>query len=138
MDTLTPEERSANMGRIRSSGTKPEKAVRRLVYAMGYRYRLHLAKLPGKPDLVFPGRKKVIFVHGCFWHQHENCIDGRIPKSHVEYWQPKLMKNVQRDREHHNRLSAMGWKFLVVWECEASRPQELEKRIKDFLDGAMT
>jgi len=97
MDKLTAERRSANMRAIRSKGTKPEMRVRRLIHTLGYRYRLHRKDLPGKPDLVFPGRRCVIFVHGCFWHQHAGCREGRPPRSNSGYWTPKLSRTVERD-----------------------------------------
>ena len=135
MDKVTPQRRSANMARIRSKGMKPELDVRKLVHRMGYRYRLHRKDLPGKPDMVFPSRRKVIFVHGCFWHQHsaENCLDGRHPKSNTDYWRPKLTRNVERDAEHLSRLDADGWQVLVIWECETKNLGEMARRIASFL-----
>lgn len=118
VDSLTPERRSEVMSRIRSTDTKPEMRVRRLAYALGYRYRLHRKDLPGRPDLVFPGRRKVIFVHGCFWHQHLGCPAGRIPKSRPEFWEPKLQKNRQRDAANKRELVVAGWQVLVLWECQ--------------------
>src|SRR5262245_26748245 len=99
MDKIAPKRRSANMARIRSVNTGPEMTVRRMAHGLGYRYRLHHRDLPGKPDLVFVAQKKIIFVHGCFWHQHEHCREGRLPGSNSEYWQPKLTRNVRRDAE---------------------------------------
>lgn len=127
------------MRRIRSRGTELELAVRRLVHSMGYRYRLHRNDLPGCPDLAFSRRKKVIFVHGCFWHQHKdpNCKIARVPKSRPEYWLPKLQRNVERDALHQIRLRKMGWDVLVVWECQTKDRQILADRIKDFLDGVV-
>ncbi len=133
-DTLTPDQRSERMGRIRAKGSKPKMRVRRLVHAMGYRYRLHRSDLPGKPDLVFPGRHKVILVHGCFWHRHD-CHLGRLPKSRLEFWLPKLEANKRRDEEVGARLSALGWRYLVVWECEVGHDLDLGERIKNFLEG---
>lgn len=135
VDKLTPEKRSANMGRIRSKDTKPEIAVRRLVHAMGYRFRLHRKDLPGKPDLVFPGRRAVIFVHGCFWHQHsaEACLDGRKPKSNTGYWSEKLERNVRRDAVARESLIQAGWTVLTVWECEIRDTARLRERIGEFL-----
>jgi DNA mismatch endonuclease (patch repair protein) len=135
MDKLSPERRSANMRAIRSKGMKPELIVRKLVHSLGYRYRLHRKELPGKPDLAFVGRKKAIFVHGCFWHQHENCREGRPPKSNVGYWGPKLARNVERDAENAQKLSDMGWQVLTVWECETKRPSELIERLSAFLSN---
>lgn len=137
MDRITPEARTRNMTAIRSKDMKPEMAVRRLVYGMGYRYRLHRKKLPGKPDLVFPGRRSVIFVHGCFWHQHgnESCRIARMPKSNTEYWIPKLERNVERDRDNLVTLRENGWKVLVIWECEMDDIEALERRVREFLDA---
>lgn len=139
-DKLTPEQRSVNMSRIRSKGMKPEMQVRKLVHSMGYRYRLHRPDLPGKPDLVFPGRKAIIFVHGCFWHQHPdpNCQDARTPKSNLEYWQPKLRRNQMRDRDERDQLGTMGWRVFVVWECEIKQSDVLKERIRLFLDSTQT
>lgn len=106
--------RSENMRRIRSKDTRPEMAVRRIVHGLGYRYRLHRKDIPGKPDLVFPRHRKVIFVHGCFWHQHPGCQDGRLPKSNTSYWGPKLKRNVERDKTALAELSSLGWEVLVI------------------------
>ena len=135
MDKLTPERRSANMARIRSSGTKPEMLVRRLAHRLGYRYRLHRKDLPGKPDLVFPGRRAIIFVHGCFWHQHPDptCKDSVLPKSREEYWLPKLQRNQQRDSEHVEALLKEGWRVLIIWECETRNLAELTLTLQSFL-----
>lgn len=132
-DKLTAERRSTNMSRIRSRDTRPEMIVRRLVHGMGYRYRLHVAKLPGKPDLVFPCLKRIVDVRGCFWHQHPGCIDSHIPKTRIEYWQPKLAGNKRRDTENKARLKAQGWKMLTVWECQLDNQQKLQERLKRFL-----
>ncbi len=136
MDKLTPERRSANMSRIRSRDTSPEMIVRRLVHAMGYRYRLHAANLPGKPDIVLPRLKKIIEVRGCFWHQHSNCIDSHIPKSRQQYWLPKLLGNQRRDSETGRRLSELGWRVCIVWECETRSLVKLKKRLRRFLETA--
>jgi DNA mismatch endonuclease, patch repair protein len=134
-DTITKERRSWNMSQIRSTGTKPEKIVRKLVHGMGYRYRLHRKGLPGKPDLVFGPRRKIIFVHGCFWHQHmaNDCLDGRKPKSNTLYWNKKLSRNVERDAENRMQLSKLGWDVLVVWECETKNIDELLQKLDRFL-----
>jgi len=132
-DTITPTRRSANMARIRSKDMKPELVVRRLVHSLGYRYRLHRNDLPGKPDLVLGPRRKVIFVHGCFWHQHAGCREGRIPKSNQTYWQPKLARNVERDQRVQRELAEAGWTVIVVWECEISDLDTLKERISGFL-----
>ncbi|HIB12550.1 MAG TPA: DNA mismatch endonuclease Vsr [Dehalococcoidia bacterium] len=133
-DKLTSERRSANMSAIRSQGMKPELRVRRTAHAMGYRFRLHRRDLPGKPDLVFPGRQKAIFVHGCFWHQHVGCQDGRMPQSNTSYWWPKLMRNKERDVDHLTRLTTAGWKVLVVWECETVDHEDLSSQLQKFLE----
>ncbi len=135
-DKISPDRRSENMRRIRAKDMKPEMIVRRLVHGMGFRYRLHRKDLPGKPDLVFGPRRKVVFVHGCFWHQHNNpnCLDGRMPKSRVEYWEPKLRRNVERDTENCKRLKDEGWQVLTVWECECRDEPALIETIKRFLD----
>lgn len=135
MDNLTPEERSERMSRIRNKDTKPELAVRSLVHGMGYRYRLHSHKLPGSPDMVFAGRKKVIFVHGCFWHYHRNCRQYRFPKTNVDFWKPKLEQNRRRDKKNLEELNKMGWNSLVIWECELKDMERLEERIRSFLDS---
>ncbi|MBM3607245.1 MAG: DNA mismatch endonuclease Vsr [Alphaproteobacteria bacterium] len=132
-DTLTPAQRSANMAAIRSKDMKPEMAVRSLVHRMGYRFRLHRKDLPGKPDLVFASRKAVIFVHGCFWHQHSACREGRMPGTRLEYWKPKLERNIARDIQNQLALKSLGWRVLVLWECETGRDGELAVRIKKFL-----
>ena len=135
-DKLTPERRSVNMSRIRSRDMKPELIVRRLVHSLGFRYRLHDPRLPGKPDLVFSSRHKVIFVHGCFWHQHPDpsCLDGRAPKSNTTYWNEKLRRNVERDAQHIARLDELGWSVLVVWECELRDRAALQVKITKFLN----
>jgi len=132
-DPLTPAERSERMSRIRNTDTKPEMIVRRIVHGLGYRYRLHAPDLPGHPDLVFRPRGKVIFVHGCFWHQH-GCRQYRQPRTKRSFWEPKLEGNKERDKINQNKLSAMGWKFLVIWECELQDTEKLRKRINEFLD----
>jgi DNA mismatch endonuclease (patch repair protein) len=134
-DSLTPAQRSVNMSAIRSQNTKPEMAVRRLLHGAGYRFRVHARDLPGKPDVVFPGRKMAIFIHGCFWHQHEiaTCLDGRRPKSNTSYWTAKLDRNVERDRLNVERLRVAGWTTLTVWECETKDGRNLMARLAHFL-----
>ena len=136
MDKLTRERRSWNMSRIRSGNTKPEVAVRKLVFSLGYRYRVHVHKLPGRPDIVFASRKKIIFVHGCFWHQHPDpaCPVARKPKTATKYWNEKLARNVLRDAEHIEKLSRLGWRVLTLWECELADLKLLISRIRRFLD----
>ena len=132
MDTLSREQRSERMSLVRSKGSKAELAVRRLVFAMGYRYRLHQRQLPGTPDLVFPSRRRVIFVHGCFWHRHEGC--GRMPKSRLEFWEPKLEANRRRDEANLALLAEMGWRTLVVWECQLRDLGQVRKTIRSFME----
>ena len=135
MDNLTPERRSENMRRIRSRDMKPELLVRSLVHRLGYRYRLHRRDLPGKPDLVFGPRRKVIFVHGCFWHGHDDaaCLDGRSPKSNQAYWVPKLSRNRARDAANVAALGEKGWAVLTIWECETRNEVILAARLQAFL-----
>ena len=135
MDKLTAEERSRNMAAIRSQDMKPELAVRKLAHKLGFRFRLHRKELPGKPNLVFPKYKAVIFVHGCFWHQHpkDGCLDARPPKSNSVYWGPKLARNVERDAKNRASLEQQGWRVLVIWECETKDTARLASAIRDFL-----
>lgn len=133
-DVLTPEQRKLNMSRIRNKDTRPEMIVRSLIHRMGYRYRLHTKKLPGKPDVVLSSYKKIIFVHGCFWHMH-SCRYGKVkPQTNADFWQNKRMGNVKRDRKILSLLKKDGWKVLVVWECWIKKPNELYKRISEFLN----
>jgi DNA mismatch endonuclease (patch repair protein) len=134
MDKLSPERRSENMRRIRNKNTKPEMVVRRLIYSLGYRYRIHQKQLPGKPDLVFTKRRKIILIHGCFWHLHSECREGRIPNSRKDYWLPKLTKNVNRDTDNLTKLNAAGWEVMVIWECQLSNLKELAENVKSFLN----
>ncbi len=133
VDTLSVEARSALMSRIRNRDTKPELAVRKLLHGMGYRYRLHRSDLPGTPDLVFPGRSSVIFVHGCFWHLHDGCKHARMPKSRVAYWVPKLKGNRTRDRRNERALRTRGWRVMVIWECQVGNLDRIESRARRFL-----
>lgn len=135
MDTLTPHQRSERMGRVRGKDSKPEMKVRQLVHSMGFRYRLHGKGLPGRPDLVFRSRSKVIFVHGCFWHRHANCALARIPKSRHDFWVPKLERNAARDRTNLEKLTSQGWDSLVIWECELRDLSAVAKRVRVFLSG---
>lgn len=136
MDKISVERRRANMQAIRSVGMKPELIVRKLAHALGHRFRLHRKDLPGKPDLVFGRKRKVIFVHGCFWHLHKNCVDGRMPKSNLGYWKPKLLRNVERDAKHVAALQAAGWKSIIIWECETKDVSKLTRKIARFLGEA--
>jgi len=135
VDTLTSVERSARMARVRGKDSKPEMLVRRLVHAMGFRYRLHDRRLPGSPDLVFPRLRKVIFVHGCFWHRHEDihCKLARWPKSRLDFWRPKLQGNRERDLRHQAELEKLGWRIFVVWECRMRDKEQLENELREFL-----
>lgn len=137
-DTLTPQERSERMSRIRGKDSVSEIRLRRLIHGMGYRYRLHVKTLPGTPDLVFPARKAVIFMHGCFWHRHQDCRLARMPKSRVAYWREKLEANRRRDDENVRRLNELGWSVLVVWECQMKEKDmnEVSNVVRRFLaDG---
>jgi len=132
-DKLSAEHRSRNMAAIRSKNMKPELAVRSLVHNLGFRFRLHKKELPGKPDLVFSSLKKAIFVHGCFWHQHNACREGRMPGSRQEYWIPKLSRNVARDAQHIRDLKKDGWNVLIIWECETKEIPSIQRKILKFL-----
>jgi len=134
MDIIAPAQRSILMSRIRGKDTKPEVAVRRAVHALGYRFRLHRSDLPGSPDLVFPRLRKVIFVHGCFWHRHAGCRYAYVPKSNTDFWMTKFASNVERDSLVLHRLDELRWKTLVVWECELSDASVLAPRLVSFLD----
>ena len=135
MDSLSPAERSEIMARVRAKNSRPELLVRKLVYAQGYRYRLHARELPGRPDLVFRKYRKVIFVHGCFWHRHAKCALARMPKSRLDFWQPKLEGNRRRDQRNRRALVKDGWKVLTIWECQLKGIVNLEARIRRFLDA---
>ena len=133
-DRLTPAQRSWNMSRIKGKDTKPELLLRKLLFSLGFRYRVNYPALPGKPDIVFPKRKKVIFVHGCFWHRH-NCQTGKKePKSNTAYWIPKFERNKKRDNGNKKELLSTGWKVMEIWECELKDQLNLTNRIKSFLE----
>jgi DNA mismatch endonuclease (patch repair protein) len=136
-DTLTPQERTARMARVRGKDTGAELAVRHVTHGLGYRYRLHVGGLPGRPDLVFRPRRKVIFVHGCFWHRHEDadCRLARLPKSRLDFWLPKLEANRLRDRRDLEKLDALGWRSLVIWECVIRDRARLARTIAEFLEA---
>jgi DNA mismatch endonuclease, patch repair protein len=136
-DTLTAAARSERMSRVRGRDTKPELAVRRLLHRMGYRYRLHAQDLPGRPDIVFRGRRRAIFVHGCFWHRHPSstCPLARLPKSRLDFWLPKLEGNRARDLQNVERLEALGWRVLLVWECELRDREQLKIALQRFVEG---
>lgn len=134
-DKLSTARRSENMRRIKSKGMKPELLVRSIVHGIGFRYALHRKDLPGKPDMVFALKKKIIFVHGCFWHGHrsKHCVDGHLPKSNLEYWVPKIAGNRKRDARNRLALKNKGWKVLEIWECETKDLISLRKKIRKFL-----
>jgi len=131
---MKADQRSAQMAKIRKTDTKPEMVVRRMVHAMGYRYRLHRRDLPGTPDLVFPGRRKIIEVQGCFWHQHPGCRLAKLPATRPDYWLPKLARNQARDVANRAALEAAGWSVLYVWECEIDEIETLRARLQAFLE----
>ncbi len=129
MDIISSEHRSWNMSRIKNRDTKPELIVRSLLHHKGYRFRLHRKDLPGKPDIVLPRFKKIILVHGCYWHRHEGCKFAYNPKSRVNFWQNKFNQNIKRDKIVRKELSQMGWQVYVIWECETKKIELLEERI---------
>jgi DNA mismatch endonuclease (patch repair protein) len=131
MDIWSEKKRSEVMSKIRSKNTKPEKILRSVLHKRGLRFRIHRKDLPGKPDIVFPTQRLAIFVNGCFWHYHKNCKEGRIPSSNSKYWKEKLEKNVLKDKKNTADLIGMGWKVLIVWECEIE--QYLENAVKRII-----
>jgi DNA mismatch endonuclease, patch repair protein len=133
MDRLSQGQRSALMSRIGPRDTAPEMRVRRLLYGLGYRYRLHVRSLPGTPDLVFPSKHRVLFVHGCYWHRHMGCRRAFLPKSRVEFWDRKFAATRARDARVQHQLEADGWRVMVVWECETTTMEELSGRLVEFL-----
>ena len=135
MDSLSPVERSEIMARVRSKDSRPEIFVRKLVFALGYRYRLHVKDLPGHPDIVFRKLHRVIFVHGCFWHRHQECVLARLPKSRLDFWRPKLEGNKKRDEKNKKALLRNGWKVLTIWECQLKSTERLTSRIRRFLNA---
>jgi len=134
-DTFTVRERSWIMSRVHGKDTTPELAVRSMVHRMGYRFRLHRKDLPGKPDIVLPRHRCVVFVHGCFWHRHKGCKRASTPQSNVEYWERKFRRNVERDRRHRRDLRKLGWRVVVVWECELRDPDKLAVRLLREIPG---
>jgi DNA mismatch endonuclease, patch repair protein len=133
MDRLTPERRSALMAKVRGKDTAPEMIVRRLLHSMGFRYRLHRRSLPGAPDIVFPSRKKVIWIHGCYWHHHGGCRLATVPKTNRKFWIAKFKKNVARDKSNANSIAALGWKSLTIWQCELKQQRTVVRRLRKFL-----
>lgn len=132
MDIYDKKKRSKIMSCIRGYNTKPEMVVRQVLHSRGYRFRLHRNDLPGKPDVVLPRYKAAIFVHGCFWHHHKGCSKSKLPETNIEFWQDKIFQNVKRDRKNIELLKRLGWKVLVVWECETRRDQ-LGEKLAEFL-----
>ncbi|MBA7596875.1 Very short patch repair protein [subsurface metagenome] len=137
MDRITKEKRSWNMSRIRGKDTKPELIVRSLLHGMGYRFRLYVKKLPGNPDIVLPKYRTIIFVHGCFWHQHPECKYAYIPKSRQEFWGEKLKRNVMRHERIAKELDVLGWKVIVVWECEIANIPALKEKLVSSLNESI-
>ncbi|MCY4055336.1 MAG: very short patch repair endonuclease [Cyanobacteria bacterium MAG CAR4_bin_6] len=135
---MTSEHRSRTMRAVKGHDTKPEMLVRRLLYRMGYRYRLHRKDLPGKPDIVFGSRRKVIFIHGCFWHGHSCKRGNRLPRTNAEYWMAKIAGNIKRHAKQLDELAAAGWMELTLWECELADEKAVERRLRDFLDETAT
>ena len=133
MDTLSRERRSWNMSRIKAADTKPEVIVRSILHRLGYRFSLHRKDLPGRPDIVLPRYRTVIYVHGCFWHRHRQCKYAYTPKSRLEFWNKKFDENIKRDQRQVRRLRRLGWRSLVVWECQINRPESLGRRLERFL-----
>lgn len=134
MDIWSKDKRSDVMSRIRSKNTKPEIDLRSCLHAAGFRFRIHRKDLPGKPDIVLPKYKTVIFVHGCFWHYHANCNEGRIPSTNSKFWQTKLSKTIERDVSHQAALTAAGWQVIIIWECELEGKQRLERTLQSLID----
>jgi len=134
-DRFTSQERSRIMSRIKGRDTKPEKFVRSLLHAMGYRFRLHRKDLPGKPDIVLPKHRKVVFVHGCFWHGHSDCCRAERPKANADFWNKKIDANMARDANAQSSLNKLGWDFLVLWQCEMRDVEKLQRNLECFLNG---
>jgi DNA mismatch endonuclease (patch repair protein) len=132
MDTITKERRSWNMSKIRSKDTLPEIRIRKALWRMGYRYRLYYKLLPGKPDIVITKQKIVVFVHGCFWHRHENCIEASRPKTNSEYWETKIQKTIERDKKHQAEIQMAGWKVIIIWECNVKN--DIDDNVKMLND----
>ena len=134
-DHVDRKKRSLIMAAVRSEDTRPEMAVRKIVHGLGYRYRLHVRTLPGRPDLVFPAHRKIVLVHGCFWHRHRKCRYASSPKTRRKFWESKFAGNVARDRRTVRELKRMGWTVLTVWQCELKKPVRLTERLNDFLSN---
>jgi len=127
MDKISKERRSLNMSKIRSKDSVPEIKIRKALWRMGYRYRLHYKKLPGKPDIVIVKHKIAILVHGCFWHRHKNCIEASRPKTNSDYWESKINKNIERDKKNRREITKLGWKVIIIWECNVNN--DIDKNI---------
>lgn len=133
MDRISPERRSANMARIRGKNTRPELLVRSTLHRLGYRFRLHGKDLPGKPDVILPRFRTVILVHGCYWHRHPGCRLATLPQTNVSFWETKFVKNVDRDQRVTKDLEDLGWRVVVIWECETKNPDELRRALVERL-----
>jgi len=133
-DIFSKEKRSEIMSKIGPKNSKPEIIVRKIVHSLGYRFRLHRKDLPGNPDLVFPKYKKALFVHGCFWHGHKRCQQGKLPATNTTFWEEKISGNVKRDKSNFNKLRRLGWKYLVIWQCDLkeSNKENLKRKINNF------
>lgn len=129
MDILSAKSRSKIMASIRSKDTKPELAVRSALHRMGFRFRLHSSEMPGRPDIVLPKYRAVVWVHGCFWHGHCRCRAGQRPKSNIDYWHPKIARTIQRDKLNKKRMRRLGWWNFVIWECETLTPRRFEQKL---------
>jgi DNA mismatch endonuclease (patch repair protein) len=134
-DIYSPAKRSEIMGHVRGQNTTPERTVRSMLHRLGYRFRLNVTELPGKPDIVLPRHRKVIFVHGCFWHQHPNCPRSKLPKTRADWWKAKLQRNVERDRETEDKLHELGWVTLVIWQCQIRDRDALEAVLRMFMEN---
>jgi len=137
-DTFTPEKRSRIMSQVKGRDTKPEKVVRSLLHRLGYRFRLHRKDLPGKPDIVLPKHRKVIFVHGCFWHGHTGCKRSARPTDNAEFWNIKIDGNIKRDIDNLAKMQSAGWDALVIWQCETKKEADLIEKLQSFLGNSNT
>ena len=134
-DIFTAEKRSEVMSRIRGKDTGPERMVRSMLHRAGYRFRLNVAELPGKPDIVLPKYGAIVMVHGCFWHQHKGCRDGRIPKNQRKFWKKKFERNIANDQRNIRKLRRLGWRVIVVWECQLKNPEKVLARLEKFISA---
>lgn len=135
VDVFTPKERSQIMAKVRGKDTKPEIKVRSLIHRLGYRFRLQRKDLPGKPDIVLPRHRKVVFVHGCFWHGHKHCKHAERPKSNTDYWNTKIDRNIKRDKKSVKELVDRGWEVLTIWECQTKSMDKLSALLDEFLES---